>query len=305
MRLIAGIGVVLALAALVLLHQAGALDRVAWWAAEHQRALQTRLAAQVTALRDGAPGALWTLMAVCAAYGFAHAAGPGHGKVLIGGAALGTRATAHRMGGIAVLGSLAQALVAIAIVYGGFALFEATARGAVSAAEDWIDPIGNGLIACIGLWLIWRGLRRVAGPAASPAATDGHDHHHAGHEPCGHDHGPDAAAVARARGLGDTLALIAGMAARPCTGALFVLVIAWRMDLVAAGAAAVLAMGLGTATVTLAVALLAVMGREAALISAGTGRGARVVMPVLQIAGGGLIVAVSAALLFAGSPTTG
>ncbi len=313
MRLIAGIGLLLAIVALVLLHQAGALDRIAWWAAEQQRALQTRLAAQVTALRDGAPGALWTLMAVCAAYGFAHAAGPGHGKVLIGGAALGTRTTALRMGVIAVLGSLAQAVVAIAIVYGGFWFFEATARMTVSAAEDWIDPIGNSLIACIGLWLVWRGLRRIAGQATIPGAASAQAHAHdhaashrpAGHHDCGHDHGPDAAALARARGLGGTLALIGGMAARPCTGALFVLVIAWRMELVAAGAAAVLAMGLGTAMVTLAVAFLAVMGREAALISAGSGRGARVVLPMLEIAGGGLIFAVSAALLVAGSPPTG
>jgi ABC-type nickel/cobalt efflux system permease component RcnA len=100
--------------------------------------------------------------------------------------------------------------------------------------------------------------------------------------------------------LGDTLALIGGMAARPCTGALFVLVIAWRMDLASAGAAAVLAMGLGTATVTLGVAVLAVTGREAALISAGDGRAARILMPALQIAGGGLILAVSALLLVSG-----
>ena len=302
MRLIAALALALGLLAMVVLHQAGALDQIAWWAAEQQRALQTQLAAQVTALRDGTPGALWGLMVACAGYGFVHAAGPGHGKVLIGGAALATRATALRMGVIAVLGSLAQALVAIAIVYGGFALFEATARGTVAAAEDWIDPIGTALIGGIGLWLIWRGLRHIGSPATPdgpPAA--GHVH---GHD-CGHRHGPDAEEVARARGLGDTLALIGGMAARPCTGALFVLVIAWRMDLAGAGAAAVLAMGLGTAAVTLAVALLAVTGREAALISAGQGRGTRLVMPLLQIAGGGLILAVSALLLVSGSGPSG
>lgn len=302
MRVIVGGCLALGLLALFGLYQAGALDRIAWWASEQQRALQTQLAAQITALQGGAPGALWGLMVACAGYGFVHAAGPGHGKVLIGGAALATRATALRMGVIAVLGSLAQALVAIAIVYGGFALFEATARGTVTAAEDWIDPIGTALIAGIGLWLIWRGLRRIGEPAPSRGMTGaGHDH---GHD-CGHHHGPDAAEVARARGLGDTLALIGGMAARPCTGALFVLVIAWRMDLAGAGAAAVLAMGLGTATVTLAVALLAVTGREAALISAGNGRAARLLMPLLQIAGGGLILAVSALLLMSGSMPAG
>ena len=81
-----------------------------------QQALQAALAGRLQDLRAGEGTAFWSLLALCAGYGFLHALGPGHGKVLISGAAVGTRATALRMGMIALAGSLAQAAAAIAFV---------------------------------------------------------------------------------------------------------------------------------------------------------------------------------------------
>jgi ABC-type nickel/cobalt efflux system permease component RcnA len=265
-----------------------------WWAAQAQHRVQDTLAAQVQALRAGEPGALVTLLGLCAAYGFLHALGPGHGKLVVSGAAVGSRATARRMAAVAVAGSLAQAAVAIVLAYGGLALFEATARGTVAAAERWIQPAGTLAVAGIGGWLVWRGLRALAA-ARRPAA--GHDHGQC----CGHRHGPTAAEVERAGGTGATLALVGAMAARPCTGALFLLVIAWRFDLAAAGAAGVVAMGLGTAAFTLLVAVLAVAGRDTALFAAGGGRAGRLLAPGLQLAAGGVILGAAGALAFAGA----
>jgi ABC-type nickel/cobalt efflux system permease component RcnA len=101
--------------------------------------------------------------------------------------------------------------------------------------------------------------------------------------------------AARATTPAATLALVAGMAARPCTGALLVLVLAWRMGLAWEGVAAVIAMGLGTAAFTVLVALAAVGGRDAAFLAAGDGRTARLLAPGLLFLGGGLIVAAGAA----------
>ena len=192
------------------------------------------------------------------------------------------------MGVIAVAGSLAQAAVAIALVYGALALFEATARGTVDAADRWVAPVGNLAVALVGAWLLLRGLRALR----PPARADG----------CGHHHGPTAAEAAGATSPAATLALIGAMAARPCTGALLVLVIAWRMDLAAAGVAAVLAMGLGTAAFTLIVAVLAVTGRDAAFFATGEGRAGRLLGPALQIVTGGLILGVSGGLMLAAMP---
>jgi len=272
-----------------LAYASGALQSVAWWAGQAQHGLQSALAGEIQRLRTGEPGALAALMALCFGYGFVHALGPGHGKALIAGAAVGMRASATRMAGIALAGSLAQAAVAIALVYGTLLAVALPARDLVAASERWLTPLSASLIALIGLWLVVRGLRGFR-------ATPGHAHGPG----CGHAHGPDPAAVARAESPRAVLALIAGMAARPCTGALVVLVLAWRFGLHGAGALAVLAMGLGTAAFTALVAVLAVTGRQAALVGGGSGRGARHLAPALQITAGALIVLAAASLLAIG-----
>jgi ABC-type nickel/cobalt efflux system permease component RcnA len=293
MRLTAALLLGLALLAGLVLWSSGALQLVAWWAAEQQRAVQGALAGRVQALRAGEGAAFWSLVALAAGYGFLHALGPGHGKALVAGAAAGTRVSATRMALVAIAGSLAQAVVAIAIVYGAFAIFEATARGTVETAERWVPRIGNLAVALVGAWMLWRGLaalRALGGP-------HGHDHrHHAG---CGHAHGPDPDAVARAESPAAALALVAAMAVRPCTGALVVLVLAWRMGLAGAGVAAVIAMGLGTAAFTVLVALAAVGSRDAAYLAAGEGRTARLMGPGLQIIAGGLILGIGGVLALA------
>ncbi len=295
MRVKVMIAGVAAAAALGALWWSGGFAILAWWIVGLQRELQSTLAAEITALRGGEPHALAGLLGFCAAYGFLHAVGPGHGKLLVAGAAVGSAASARRMAGIAVAGSLAQALFALVLVYGGLALVGATARATIGASETWALPFGHAAVAAIGLTIAVRGLRtwRVARP--------GHGHHHdADHAcGCGHDHGPDLRTAAAATGFAATAGLVGAMAVRPCSGAMMLLAIAWSMGLAAAGAAGVLAMGLGTAAFTVVVALLAVSGRETTLASFGDGRAARL-LPALQI-GAGLLLAVSGTTLLVSS----
>jgi ABC-type nickel/cobalt efflux system permease component RcnA len=146
----------------------------------------------------------------------------------------------------------------------------------------------------------WRGLRRSRAtvPEHSDAVHAPDDPHHVHDAHCGHAHAPTPAQVARLTGWRDTAALVAGVAIRPCTGALFVLILTWQLGIGPSGILAAYAMGLGTALVTLGVAAMAVWAREgtfAALPATGLARAA----PVLELAVGAVIAVVALRLLSA------
>lgn len=290
-----------------LLWALGALDGLAAWLSDAQRAAQERLAGAIRALRGGEPGALAAFWALCFGYGVLHAAGPGHGKLVIGGYGLARRVPVGRLVGLALAASLAQAAVAVSVVYALVAVL-GLARGAVeTAAEDWLTPFGHALVAGLGLWLMWRG---VGGLRRQHAVADGHghadhdhhphDHHdHGSHEHgphCGHAHGPSLEEVARVTGWRDALALIAGIAVRPCAGALFVLILTWQLGIALAGVVGAVVMGLGTALITAGVALMAVLAREGALAGLGSGRLAQA-LPVVELVIGALIAGAALTLL--------
>lgn len=282
LRRTAALALGLGLLVLAALWLSGVFAAIGFWALEQQRQLQSLLGGHIQEIRAGR-AAFWGLIALSAGYGFVHAVGPGHGKILVTGAALGTAASARRMAGIALAGSLAQALFAILLVYGAFGIFGLTARSAIGL-EAAFEPVGHLAVALIGAWLVSRGLWAARHPAACA---------------CGHSHGPDPETASRVASFREAAALVAAMAARPCAGALIVLVLAWRMDLAILGAGAAIAMGLGTATFTILVAVLAVTGRETAFFSVAPGAAARRLAPALQIGAGGFILAVSGALLCA------
>ncbi|MFP4043313.1 MAG: nickel/cobalt transporter [Rhodosalinus sp.] len=292
--LLIGLAAVAGLAAWLWL-MGGAGD-VARWAAQGQQAAQQAMAGALRSLRTGEPGALSALWSVCFAYGFFHAAGPGHGKLLIGGYGAGSRVPALRLSGLAVASSLAQGATAVALVYGGVWAFGLTRAQLTEAAEAWLAPLSYAAIGAIGAWLVLRGARKLwrMRPAPALAAAraphgEACPHDHA----CGHAHGPTADEAARVTGWREAAALIGAVALRPCTGALFLLVLTWRMDLVWQGIAGVGAMALGTASVTVAVALAAVTAREGALAQLSESRALARAVPLLEVSAGAVIAALS------------
>ena len=284
------------------------LAAVGWWlwpgggmagigqmAAGYQRSFQNEMALTLRATKAGNAGAFWTLLGVCFAYGFFHAVGPGHGKVLIGG--YGRRVTVWRLGAIALLSSLGQAVTAIVLVQGGLWLFALTRDQMVGAAEDVMAPVSYGAIVLIGLWLLARGARRML---RRPAVHD-HDHEDSHDDGtcthCGHRHAPSVEEVAGLTSLREALLLIAGVAIRPCTGALFVLVITHGMGIAGAGIAGVFAMSIGTAVVTVAVGTGAVGVRHGLLGSVAGGPWAAGLLPLVEMAAGALVVIGAGGLL--------
>ncbi|MDO8884864.1 MAG: hypothetical protein U0934_04865 [Pseudotabrizicola sp.] len=305
---LAGLAVALVLAGL---WATGAMAPVARWAGAQQREVQEALAGAVRALRAGKPGAWSALLTVCFAYGFFHAVGPGHGKAVIGGYGMARRVRFRTLAGLALASSLAQAAVAVVLVAGGAFALGWTRPRMEGFAETAMMPVSHALVAGLGLWLVWRGARGLTALSVSqdahghhPAAQGHednlhHDHHHHHVEDacgCGHSHAPSVAQVAQVTSLRDAAMLIGAIALRPCSGALFLLILTFAMGIGWAGVLGTFAMGLGTASVTVMVAAMAYWAREGAL-AALPGAGLARLLPGVELVAGAVIAGVSLMLL--------
>jgi len=300
-RVIAAVALVL-IAVLAVLYLSGADRVVLAWAVEGQREAQTAMARGLRALRAGEPAALGGFLGVCFAYGFFHAVGPGHGKMLIGAYGAARAVGAVTLSAVALASSLAQGAAAVALVAGGLWLWRIGREEMTALADKLLAPLSFGAIALVGLWLVARGVRGLVrlGRAAHP-----HDHHHDDHHhhdgcaTCGHAHAPDPEALAQATGWRDVAMLIGAVAIRPCTGALFVLILTAQMGIFTIGIAGTFAMALGTASVTVAVALTAVTLRQGVLAGLSDSPALARVQPMLEIAIGALVAALATSLALA------
>jgi ABC-type nickel/cobalt efflux system permease component RcnA len=282
MRALSLVAVLAAIAAAALFWAFGAERVVLAWAVEGQRMAQTGMAGAIRGLRGGDPAAVIPLLTVCFAYGFFHAVGPGHGKLLIGGYGAARTVGPLRLSAVALASSLAQGLTAIALVSAGVWLVGWSRERMTDMAERTFQPMGFAAIALIGLWLVWRGGRALAAGRGGGDAGGGEVQ-----ACCGHAHAPAPAEVAAAAGWRELAALVGAVAVRPCTGALFLLVLTAQMGIFQWGVAGTVAMALGTASVTIAVALGAVGLRRGVLagLPDGAARMAQV-QPALEIAVG-------------------
>lgn len=266
----------------------GGADQIVRLAATTQRDVQNAMAAALRGLRAGEAGALATLWGLCFAYGFVHAAGPGHGKLVIGGYGAGTRVPARRLAGLALGASLAQALTAVMLVYVAVFIFGWGREQMTGVADNVLAPLSYALIGVVGLWLVVRGMRHL---------RPRHDHGDAVCASCGHAHGPTPEQAHSVRSWRDAVAVIGTIAVRPCTGALFLLILTWRLGIDWAGIVGAFVMGLGTASITVMVAFAAVGLRESALQLVRHGAVARSLAWAEILAGGVVLILASQLVL--------
>ena len=283
-------------AGLALVWVIGGFDTLAHWAVNGQRVFQNSMADVLRQLKSGHSGALWGLLALAFGYGVFHAAGPGHGKLLIGGYGMGSRVGLWPLIWIALISSLAQASTAVALVYAGVSIFNLTREQMVGATEGVLAAASYGAIGLVGAWLMLRGARGLRGvlakgpPADHDRPVHDNDHNHVHGPHCGHNHGPTIDQVAGLKSWRDAAVLVGSVAIRPCSGALFLLIITWRMGISAAGIAGAYAMALGTASITIGVAILAVTLRAGTVFASGKLGAARAVVPLLELAAGAVVV---------------
>jgi ABC-type nickel/cobalt efflux system permease component RcnA/ABC-type uncharacterized transport system substrate-binding protein len=234
------------------------------WVAEQQNNFYLALVAALDRLKQD-NNAFWFLGGLSFLYGVFHAAGPGHGKVVISSYVLANEQQVRQGVALSFASALLQSLVAIGFVLVAAAALNLTAA-AMNEAAGWIGIASYVMIMLLGLWLI---ARKLFGWGHSHAPHDAHGresgdphhgHDHAPGEPHEHDH-VHAHAVTPAQlagGWREQLGVVLAVGLRPCSGALVVLAFALSQGLLVAGIAAVLLMGLGTALTVAVLASLAV-----------------------------------------------
>lgn len=250
------------------------------WLQDQQRDFYGALTTALDALRTDWT-AFWVLGGLSFLYGVFHAAGPGHGKVVISSYVLANESQLRRGVWLSVLSAMLQSLVAVVFVLIAAGLLGMTSI-AMGDAANWIGIASYVLVILLGLWLIARkvfgwGHHHHGDDMAHRAHAHLHDHEHHDHDhdhhhdhDHDHDHAHDHAhddhvhVVTPQAASGtwrEQLGVVLAVGLRPCSGALVVLVFALSQGLLAAGIAAVFLMGVGTAITVAVLATIAVSAK--------------------------------------------
>ena len=259
---------------------------------------------------DGTAGLYLMLFALL--YGFFHAAGPGHGKVVVSSYVLADRLTLKKGIALSFLSALFQGLVAIGLISIA-AIFLRFTQKELMAQAGYLEKASFALIAVLGAVVIFRAVKPYLAKLLAPRvayAGHGEVHHHHEHEHgrahhshhdhshahgdncgCGHKHMPSAREVKAITAPAEFLAAAFSIGLRPCTGALVVLVFALAQGLYAAGIAAVAVMSLGTAIMVSIIAVMASTARDLALRLWGAEtQGGGILSSALQLCGGVVLI---------------
>ncbi len=293
------------------------------WQLQFHRELGAMLRASVN--QD--PVFIASLLATSFAYGVFHAAGPGHGKLVLSTYLTTQPSQLRHALQLSSGAALLQALVAIALIGTTSWLLGMTARQA-QALGVWFEKGSFLLVALMGGYLAQRALRRgwrlyqesrrkpgqvlriltpaqrsprlslksgVQPSAAAPGSTP---------TPCGcgHAHVPTPSDLEQAIDWRSQLGILVSMGIRPCGGALLILVLAKVMGLFWLGILATLAMAAGTA---LTVALLAIISQRARHLAQRLLKGSRgthswaLMGEVVALCGGLILIGVGLSLMLA------
>lgn len=216
-----------------------------------QADLNRRMTGQLKDIRDqGSVVAGAWLCLIAFAYGVLHAVGPGHGKLAVASYFLTRRARLTRGVLLASAAALTQALAAILLV-GVPVLLLGMTRASAMAGVRYLELGSYALMTGIGLLLLIRAVR------GNPGCTHG-DGARGYSSTCHHGRG---LVGLRREETGFTLMSLA-VGARPCSGAVLVLLFALANDIVPAGLLAVLAMAVGVALTTSASSLIGIGARH-------------------------------------------
>lgn len=249
------------------------------WILEKESGFYRLLSGTIRASKQNGSAA-FGLIALSFGYGVFHAAGPGHGKAVIASYMLANERALRRGLLIALGAAILQGLSAIAIVGVSAFVFQAAATRMTSAA-NWVEIISYVSIVVLGVFLTyvkgnmflaalrpasqWTAVAAGDGGGTSAFIADDGSKLHVHGPDCGHLHAPDPRWLGATFSWKSALLTMVAAGARPCSGAILVLVFALAQEIFSAGCAAVAAMSAGTALTTAALASVAVFAKHSAI----------------------------------------
>ena len=225
-------------------------------------------------------GGLWLLTGAFF-YGVLHAIGPGHGKFIVTTYLSTNKESLLAARVVPFIGSLMQGVSAILFVFilaVGFNL----ASGDLSTSRWYVEKISAVMIGAFGAFVIYQALKSLRPPKMTVRAIKPLHQHD---EQCGCGHHGVGADLAQ----GDwktRLGVILAIGARPCSGAIMILMFSNALGIVTWGIAAVMTMALGTALSIMGLSLAVRYARERTVAFFGGGSSLSWLMPLVKIVGG-------------------
>lgn len=295
---------------LLLIALAGSLLWIYWpslirYSALWQKALNQHLSQLLQQVAENPDVAGLTLLVSSLLYGILHAAGPGHGKVIIT-TFLATHPTKLKNSlQLTFAAALLQGAVAILLVSGLMGLWQLTSRQ-MHLSSYWLEKGSYLLTGVLGVWLCWRALNRLRqlirpANAGKPFTITAVHHTHDHHCGCGHQHIPRPEMVAMP-GIKTRLLVVLSMGIRPCSGAIMMLLFAKVTGVWLWGVLSAMVMAIGTALTISAIALLVHHSRALAerlsLASTTTTRRQLTVHCLAML--GGVLLMIAAVVLWSG-----
>lgn len=279
----AGLMLLLLLAAAFTLH--AHWNAFIQWCLATQITLHRYLVMYLLQLNNHEYGAgLWLLVGAFF-YGVLHAIGPGHGKFIVTTYLSTNKESLLAARVVPFIGSLMQGVSAILFVFilaVGFNL----ASGDLSTSRWYVEKISALMIGTFGLFVIYQALKSLR---PRKLAISGFKPLHQHDESCGCGHHGVGTAVTESDWK-TRLGVILAIGARPCSGAIMILMFANALGIVTWGMAAVMTMALGTALSILGLSLAVRYARERTVSLFGGGTGPRWILPAVKMAGGALLI---------------
>ncbi|WP_137765243.1 nickel/cobalt transporter [Nissabacter sp. SGAir0207] len=273
-----------------------------------QKVFHDRMIALLQQVHDAPHQAGAVLMLFSLLYGIFHAAGPGHGKVVIV-----TYLTTHpaRLKSslqLTLLASLLQGAVAVVLVTLMLGVLHLSSRQ-LHLSSFWLERMSYLLVAGLGAYLslragraAWQSVRALRQPIRRLVPVG---HVHSADCGCGHRHMPSDDELKGAAGWRTRAALVLSMGLRPCSGALMMLLFSKVIGVYVWGVLSAFVMAIGT-SLTLSLLALFVHSFRALALRSQRGRPApawwRIARPTLALAGGLLLIAASILLWFTAQP---